>query len=156
MNPKVVGSIFEIGKGLIDRFFPDPVKKAEAHLKLVEMKQNGELAELAADTELAKGQQAINLKEAEHPSLFVSGWRPAIGWVCAIALGVYFIPRFLVGMFMWSRLAWTAIQQCTLNACALPAMPEMGIADILGLVATLLGASWIRMREKEKSVARIR
>lgn len=28
----------------------------------------------------------INLKEAEHPSLFVSGWRPAVGWICGASL----------------------------------------------------------------------
>ena len=32
--------------------------------------------------EIAKGQMAINQVEAAHKSLFVSGWRPALGW-CA-------------------------------------------------------------------------
>ena len=28
----------------------------------------------------------VNLKESEHPSLFVSGWRPAVGWICGASL----------------------------------------------------------------------
>jgi hypothetical protein len=36
--------------------------------------------------ELAKGQLEVNKVEAAHKSLFVAGWRPAIGWICGIAL----------------------------------------------------------------------
>jgi hypothetical protein len=36
--------------------------------------------------ELAKGQLEVNKVEAAHKSLFVSGWRPAIGWICGLAL----------------------------------------------------------------------
>ena len=36
--------------------------------------------------ELAKGQLDVNKVEAAHKSLFVSGWRPAIGWICGLAL----------------------------------------------------------------------
>ena len=30
-----------------------------------------------------KAQTDINLVEAQNPKLFVSGWRPAVGWLCA-------------------------------------------------------------------------
>ena len=36
--------------------------------------------------ELAKGQLEVNKTEAAHKSLFVAGWRPAIGWICGLAL----------------------------------------------------------------------
>jgi len=36
--------------------------------------------------ELAQGQLEVNKVEAAHKSLFVAGWRPAIGWVCALGL----------------------------------------------------------------------
>ena len=35
----------------------------------------------------------------------------------------------------------------------LPPMPEVGISDILGLVATMLGNSMLRTIEKSKGVA---
>ena len=49
------------------------------------MQQNGELAALAASTELAKAQIAVNLEEAKSPSRYIAGARPAVMWVCAAA-----------------------------------------------------------------------
>ena len=57
-----LGAILSIGEKLIDKFFPDPEQKAKAQLELLQMQQNGELAQIAADTaeqqELTKRQQA--------------------------------------------------------------------------------------------------
>ena len=50
----LLGPLFEVGKTLIDRLIPDKEKAAEAQLKLLEMQQSGELAKLAAETELTK------------------------------------------------------------------------------------------------------
>ncbi len=79
-----------VGK-IIDRIFPDPAQADAAKLEILKMQQNGELAKLAADTDLAKGQLAINQAEAASSSLFVSGWRPFIGWVCGGAFAYFFI-----------------------------------------------------------------
>jgi uncharacterized membrane protein (DUF106 family) len=55
-------AILGIGEKLIDKFFPDPEQKAKAQLELMQMQQNGELAQIAADTaeqqELTKRAQA--------------------------------------------------------------------------------------------------
>lgn len=60
MDP--ITAILGIGNKLIDHFFPDATQAAEAKLKLLEMQQNGDLAQIAADTaeqeELTKRQQA--------------------------------------------------------------------------------------------------
>lgn len=87
MNPLLLEGLFSVGKGLIDRWFPDPEKKAAAQLELLKMQQSGELAELAAATDLAKAQIGVNVEEAKNASLLVSGWRPMCGWVGAFALG---------------------------------------------------------------------
>lgn len=71
---------------VIDRIIPDPVAQAEAKLKVATLAQNGELEQLHADTQLSAGQLDINKVEAGSSSLFVSGWRPYVGWVCATAL----------------------------------------------------------------------
>jgi hypothetical protein len=73
-----------IGK-VIDRVIPDPVQQAEVKLKVAELAQNGELEQLHADVQLAQGQMDINKIEAANTNLFVSGWRPFIGWVCGSA-----------------------------------------------------------------------
>ena len=85
MNPLFIGPILEIGKGIINRLFPDPAQAAAAQLELLKMQQNGDLAQLAADTDLAKLQIQTNIAEAAG-NWFTAGWRPCIGWVCGAGL----------------------------------------------------------------------
>jgi uncharacterized membrane protein (DUF106 family) len=57
-----LGAILNVGMKLVDKFFPDPEQKAKAQLELLQMQQNGELAQINADIaeqqELTKRQQA--------------------------------------------------------------------------------------------------
>jgi len=86
MNPLVISGLFSAAQSLIDRLFPDPEKKAAAQLELLKMQQSGDLAQLAAETDLAKLQIQTNIEEAKSTNWFVAGWRPAIGWVCGAGL----------------------------------------------------------------------
>jgi len=45
-----LGAILDIGGKILDKVFPDPAQAEQAKLKLLEMQQNGELAQIAADT----------------------------------------------------------------------------------------------------------
>tara|TARA_R110000803_G_scaffold73775_2_gene137643 strand:+ start:407 stop:790 length:384 start_codon:yes stop_codon:yes gene_type:complete len=72
---KLVGPVFAI----INKVVPDKDKAREIAYELSTM------AEKHAQ-ELAKGQLEVNKVEAAHKSLFVAGWRPAIGWICGLAL----------------------------------------------------------------------
>jgi len=81
-----LGSLFDFGGKIIDRIFPDAQKAQEAKIELFKLQQSGELALLAAETDLAKGQLAVNAEEARSASLFVAGWRPFVGWVCGAGL----------------------------------------------------------------------
>ena len=80
-----LGAILDIGSKLVDKFFPDPQQAEQAKLKLLEMQQNGELAQLAAATDLAKLQIQTNIAEAAG-NWFTAGWRPFIGWICGVSL----------------------------------------------------------------------
>ena len=75
MLDKLIGPV----TGLLDKFIEDKDKKNAIAFELATM------AEKHAQ-ELAKGQLAVNQTEAAHKSLFVAGWRPAIGWICGFAL----------------------------------------------------------------------
>ena len=86
MNPLLISGLFSAAQSLIERFFPDPEKKAAAQLELLKMQQTGELAQLAAETDLAKLQIQVNVEEAKSTNWFVAGWRPGIGWVCGAGL----------------------------------------------------------------------
>jgi len=67
--------------------------------------QSGELAQLTADTNLMIEQIKVNQAEAQNPSVFVSGWRPAIGWVCGAACGWNWIglPIAKLGMEIYGH-----------------------------------------------------
>jgi len=93
MDP--ITAIVTVGSQLIERLFPDPAQAAEAKIKLVELQQNGDLAAIA-------GQMDINKVEAANTSIFVSGWRPFVGWVCGFGLSyvaiIEPIARFVATM----------------------------------------------------------
>lgn len=103
MNPLIVSGLFSAAQSLIERFFPDPEKKAAAQLELLKMQQSGELAKLAADTDLAKGQLAVNQAEASSGNAYAASWRPTIGYVCALALAWAYIlqPIAVWGVSIW-------------------------------------------------------
>ena len=133
MNPLILGGIFEIGKTLIDRFVPDPEKKAAAELEMLKMAADGELKQVIAQLE-------INAKEAAHPSVFVAGWRPFFGW----AGGVGFVyATVLQPMLVWygSARGW-------------PTPPDINI-DLLWVVITgMLGIGGLRTFEKRTGVSK--
>ena len=88
-----IGSVLDFGGKILDKIFPDPAQKAAAQLELYKAQQAGEFKEMDQAFALMQGQQDINKVEAASASLFVAGWRPAIGWVCASALGYQYIAR---------------------------------------------------------------
>jgi hypothetical protein len=81
-----ITALFEAGKMAIERIWPDPNKRAEEIRKLKELEQSGDLAQMQAQVTLLQGQLNINIKEAEHKSVFVAGWRPFVGWVGGFGL----------------------------------------------------------------------
>ena len=58
-------------------------------------------AQLAALQSVDAAQSNVNALEAASPSLFKSGWRPAIGWVCAGAVALNYWPRAIAGVTLW-------------------------------------------------------
>lgn len=92
MNPLMM-PILDIAGKVFDRLFPDPQQKAQAQFELIKLQQEGALKQLEADLEMSKGQMEANIEEAKNPSLFVSGWRPAIGWVCAAGFLYQYLGR---------------------------------------------------------------
>jgi len=132
MNPLLLGPIFEIGKTLLDRFVPDPEKKAAAEMELVKMAADGELKQIIAQLE-------INAKEAAHPSIFVSGGRPLFMWIGGVGFGYATIAQPV--------LTWVA------RIKGWPEPPDVN-SELLWVVVTgLLGIGGLRSVEKVKGVA---
>jgi hypothetical protein len=81
-----LSALFDLGKTAIEKIWPDPSKRAAELLKLEELKQSGDLARMQAEVNLMLGQIEINKVEAQHPSVFVAGARPAVMWIGAFGL----------------------------------------------------------------------
>lgn len=88
-----IDDILASGLKIIEKVIPDPQAKAQAEIELFKLKQEGQFKELDANLQAAQGQMAINQIEAANPSLLVSGWRPAAGWVCVLGLLSEFVIR---------------------------------------------------------------
>lgn len=76
----------DIGSKIIDKIWPDPATAAQAKLDLFKLNQTGELAQLTATTDLAKGQLAVNQEEAKSTNMFIAGGRPFVMWICGTSL----------------------------------------------------------------------
>ena len=119
---------------LLGKFIEDKDKKNQLAHSIATM------AEKHAQ-ELAKGQIEVNKEQAKHASLFVSGARPAIMWVCCLGL----LWQFFVGPILtWFTGIW------------FPDMipPQLEVEGLITLVMSLLGLGAMRSFEKSKNVAR--
>lgn len=121
-----------------------------------EERATAELEASKLENQLLLGQQEINKAEAGHASLLVAGWRPYIGWICGTALGLIYIPQAIVKAALWTYQAFVMVSAWDGSgvAPALPAYPEMGVADLVTLLLALLGMSTLRHRETMHGVAR--
>ena len=86
MSLDPVTALLDIGNKVIERLWPDPAQRDAAKLELFKLQQSGELAAMAAETDLAKGQIKVNEESAKSASVFVSGARPFILWGCGFAM----------------------------------------------------------------------
>tara|TARA_R110000822_G_scaffold254506_3_gene380748 strand:+ start:401 stop:808 length:408 start_codon:yes stop_codon:yes gene_type:complete len=128
-----VSALLDIGGKVLDRVFPDPAQQATARLELLKLQQSGELTQLA-------GQMEINKVEAANPSVFVSGWRPAIGWVC----GAGFAVQFVIGpLAEWGSALYGHPVK----------FPQMDTGTMMPLLLGMLGLGGMRTAEKMQGVA---
>lgn len=79
-------ALLDLGKTAIDKIWPDPAKRAEELRKLEEIRQSGDLAKMKFEVDVILAQIEVNKAQAEHPSIFVAGARPAVMWIGAFAL----------------------------------------------------------------------
>lgn len=131
----IAGPIFKI----IDKVIPDPQAKAQAQLQLLQMQQAGEFKELDAQLEMARNQTDINKIEAASPNLFVSGWRPAMGWAC--------VAIFVANYIGAPLLAWLS------PVFHIPPPPRLDIGEVLPVLLGMLGLGTLRTQEKLKGAA---
>jgi hypothetical protein len=119
----------------------DTVMSEDAKLKLAEIADRLDQRE----QDLALAQVEVNKLEAQNPSIFVSGWRPMIGWVLSAALAAYYLPKYTLAAIFWIKACW--------GMQALVPYPVDG-ADLMELVLAMLGMGTLRTLEKRWDKAR--
>lgn len=123
----ILSSLIEPATKLLDKVIEDKDQKnALAH-------EIATMAERHAQ-ELAKGQLDVNKVEAAHHSVFVSGWRPAIGWVCALGLFYNVILANIIGIWI--------------------DLPEIDTTLLVPVMMGMLGLGAMRSYEKVQGVSR--
>ena len=136
------GVIADISMKLIDRFVPDPEKKAQAALEVAKMQQAGEFKDAEDAMRLALGQMDVNKVEAANLNLWTSGWRPYIGWVIGTALAMFYI---IGPLFSWFAHLSTGKEV---------AFAKIDLSDLLSLLGAMLGIHINRTYEKAKGLAK--
>lgn len=86
----LTGPVSTLLTDIVDRAFPDKVAQEKERQEFL-------LKAQTLDNQLAAAQVAVNQVEAASSNIFVSGWRPFIGWVCGAAFAYKFIVQpFLI------------------------------------------------------------
>jgi len=126
----IAESVIGVAGKVLDKFVED---------KDLKTKINAELRTQMISLDLA--QANANIEQAKHPSLFVSGARPAIMWICAFGLGWQFVFQ---PVFVWA----IAVSGSDI------AMPIIHTEGLMSLTLALLGLGGMRSAEKFKGIAR--
>ena len=126
----IAESVIGVTGKILDKFVED---------KDLKTKLEAELNQQIVSLDLAQAQ--ANIEQAKHPSIFVSGARPAIMWVCCFALAWQFI---FAPILSWGFALWYPIV----------VLPTLETQALMTLLMSLLGLGGMRTAEKWKGVAR--
>lgn len=143
MGIPIIGDIIDsvIGKAgdLASELIVDKDKKAQLAFDLERLKiEVTDKAEERVHQEMV-AQIEVNKVEASHKSIFVAGWRPAVGWVGVVGLAYSFVLEPLI--------SWIARISGYLGT-----FPQLQTEAILFLLSGMLGFGGLRTWEKIKGV----
>lgn len=112
-------------------FIPDPAQKLAASEQM-----------MAALHQWDADQTQINIAEASNPSIWVSGWRPFIGWMCGAAFAYKFVLQpFMVFIIVLSGVKFDV-----------HSLPILDWGEMSTVLLGLLGLSGMKTFEKLKGV----
>jgi len=139
MNPFLtdgIGGIVETVGKVADDLFTSDEERAKADLDAYR-----------AESERMGGQVKINKIEAASQSLFVSGWRPAVGWCGVFAMAYQFV---LYPFLTWG---WSAMQAAGLISIGLLPPPMLDTDALWVILTGILGLGTARTVERIKGKA---
>lgn len=125
----LLGLIPVVGE-LLDKVIADPDKKLELKLELAKLAD----AEALRESQERIAQTEVNKVEAGHRSVFVAGWRPAMGWVGASALVMIYIVQPAVNLWHGQPVG-------------------IDTSELMVLIGGMLGFGGLRSYDKQKGTA---
>ena len=121
-----LGSVADLATTVINKIWPDKTEEDKA--------------QLAAALAIVQGQLDANKAEAGNASVFVSGWRPAVGWVCVLAFG-------------WNMIG-LSIAKVVLGLINHPMqISPADLSEMMPILIGMLGLGGLRTVEKINGVA---
>lgn len=129
---ELISSLMPLVNKVID-LIPDPAAKQRAQLEM-----QTKLLDMAAQE--ANNQSEINKIEAGNPNVFVAGWRPFIGWVCAVG-------------FAWTYVAVPIISWMSGLFGVVPYIPKID-NGLYELTMAMLGMGALRSFDKWKGTTK--
>lgn len=133
MGIPIIGDIIGAVKDIVGEVVVDKDKKNELNVRLQEL---ADKTDQRFHEELM-GQIEVNKVEAAHSSIFVAGWRPAVGWISAVGLGWQFVlSPFTETVSRW--FGWVG------------EMPSVDTESLMMLVLGMLGIGAQRSFDKMK------
>jgi hypothetical protein len=137
MNPLGIGAIIDsVGKVASDLITTDKER--------IELELEGKRIDQATDL----AQMEVNKTEAQNQNLFVSGWRPAVGWVGAGAMAYQFL---FYPLLVW---AWVWLQAEEIVPKEVSPPPMLDTEALWVILSGMLGIAGMRSFEKTRGVAR--
>tara|TARA_R100001510_G_C7536410_1_gene125745 strand:- start:61 stop:462 length:402 start_codon:yes stop_codon:yes gene_type:complete len=130
-----LGSLIGPASDILDKVIEDKDQKAKLAHELATMADKHAQQALLAQLE-------INKAEAASGSFFKGGWRPAVGWICAIAFAYHFVFQPFI------------IFLATLFGAELPKLPEFEMTTLLTVLGGMLGIGGLRSYEKQKGLTK--
>jgi|TARA_R110000824_G_scaffold295680_1_gene483980 hypothetical protein len=131
----LVASLIGPVSGLLDKVIEDKDQKAKLAHELATMADK-----LSHEQNLA--QIAVNKEEAASGSLFKGGWRPCVGWVCAIAFFYHFVGQPVIVFVL------------TVTGVEIPDLPNFNMNTLLTVLGGMLGIGGLRSYEKQKGLTK--
>ena len=117
----IISSLIGPVSGILDKFVEDKDQKAALAHEIATMSDKYAQQSLLAQLE-------INKAEAASGSLFKGGgWRPAVGWVCALRLHITICFNLCWFLFL------------TASGVDLPELPSFDMSTLLTVLGGLLG-----------------
>ena len=131
-------SIISAAWGIISKFIPDEKVKAQTQEALLKLSHEQAMALISQESLTRGGQIEINKVEAEADSLFKSGWRPLVGWICGIIFGFTYLilPIVQLGFYMFGHAEF----------------PVINTAEVMSVLGGLLGLGALRTYDKKKKL----